>query len=149
MCKPTNSLSWLNADMATLQERLTEVMAAMHWEHADLVRVSGQSSSVVSQWRGKSSKLIKSIGNMAAAQRIEAASGFCALWVAKGEGPKLLARADRTAYSRSNVPASWHARMAHLTPEQLDAVRGAVEAMLASFEAARSGQPRKPLAASA
>lgn len=71
-----------------LQERLAEVMHAMGWEHADLMRVSGQSSSVVSQWLGKSSKLIKTIGKIEAAQAIADASGYSALWIAKGILPK-------------------------------------------------------------
>lgn len=74
--------------MTTLRERITEVMTAKGWEHSDLMRVSGQSSSVVSQWLGKGSKIIKTIGKIEAAQAIEAASGFSALWVAKGIGPK-------------------------------------------------------------
>ena len=65
-------------------------MAAKGWQHADVVRVSGQSSSVVSQWRGVGNgKIIKSIGKIEAAQRLEAASGYAALWIAKGEGPKM------------------------------------------------------------
>lgn len=72
----------------TLVERLKIVMDAMKWTHADLVRVSGQSSSVVSQWLGKSSKIIKTIGKLEAAEAIEQASGFCALWIAKGIGPQ-------------------------------------------------------------
>lgn len=76
----------------TLVDRLQEVMAAMRWTHADLVRVSGESSSVVSQWLGNGSKTIKSIGSLRAAMNIERASGFSALWVAKGDGPKRLSR---------------------------------------------------------
>lgn len=88
-CKPANQFSWLNqVVMATLTQRLEEVMRAMRWEHADLVRVSGQSSSVVSQWLGKGSKEIKKIGKMDAALKIEAESGYAALWVATGQGPK-------------------------------------------------------------
>lgn len=64
-------------------------MAAKGWEHADLVKHSGESSSVVSQWLGKGSKEIKSIGKLEAALNIEAASGYSALWVAKGKGPKM------------------------------------------------------------
>ena len=128
--------------MPTLQDRLQEIMDAMQWSHGDLVRVSGQSSSAVSQWRGKSSKLIKSIGNMEAAQRIEAASGYCALWVAKGKGPKHVARETQPAYGATRVPASWHQRLAELSDEQVNAVLGAVEGMLAAYEAAR-----KPLLA--
>lgn len=133
--------------MSTLQERIAEVMQARQWDHADLVRISGQSSSVVSQWRGKSSKIIKSIGSMKAAQNIEAASGYCALWVAKGEGPKLLARdLPASAYGGSKVPASWHDRLAALEADQLAAVIGAVEAMLIAYEAGRAAAHRKPSA---
>lgn len=74
--------------MTALIDRLSEVMAAKSWEHADLVRVSGESSSVVSQWLGKGSKVIKTIGKIEAAMRIEEASGYAALWIAKGVGPK-------------------------------------------------------------
>lgn len=88
--KPANLFSWLNAAPMnpTLQERMAEVMGAMNWEHADVMRVSGQSSSVVSQWLGKGSKIIKTIGKMEAAEAIERESGYSALWVAKGLGPK-------------------------------------------------------------
>lgn len=74
--------------MATLTDRLTELMDAMSWEHSDVVRISQQSSSVVSQWLGKGSKQIKTIGKMEAAIYLERASGYSALWIAKGLGPK-------------------------------------------------------------
>lgn len=63
-------------------------MQAMSWEYGDLVAASGMSKSVVSQWLGRGSKPIHSIGHMAAAERLEAATGFAALWLAKGQGPK-------------------------------------------------------------
>ena len=81
-------ISCLNSAMPTLIERLEEVMRAMRWSRADLQRVSGQSSSVVSQWLGKGSKEITSIGSLEAAIAIERASGFSSLWVAKGLGSK-------------------------------------------------------------
>lgn len=84
--------------MSTLIERLNTVMQAMGWEHADLVRVSGQSSSVVSQWLGNGSKIIKTIGKMEAAEAIAMESGFSALWIAKGIGPQL---AHQAATSRT------------------------------------------------
>jgi transcriptional regulator with XRE-family HTH domain len=80
-----------------LKDRLREVMEAMAWTHRELMRVSGQSSSVVSQWLGSSTKEIKTIGKLEAAQAIERASGYSALWVAKGMGPKMAAQIDRTA----------------------------------------------------
>lgn len=74
--------------MSTLIDRLQEVMTAKGWDRQDLVRVSGQSSSVVSQWLGHGSKVIKTIGKQEAAEALAAASGYCALWLAKGQGPK-------------------------------------------------------------
>lgn len=63
-------------------------MATMGWQHADLVRISGESSSVVSQWLGKTERPTKSIGRVSAALRLSAASGYCAEWIADGAGPK-------------------------------------------------------------
>lgn len=72
----------------TLKERLAEVMAAMGWEYPALVAASGESHSVVSQWLGRGTKTIHSIGKMEAAERIEEETGYAALWIAKGKGPK-------------------------------------------------------------
>lgn len=74
--------------MSTLKDRLLELMTTMGWEYPDLVAASGMSRSVVSQWLGRGSKTIHSIGRMEAAERLEAASGFAALWLATGQGPK-------------------------------------------------------------
>lgn len=74
--------------MSDLKTRLAEVMRAARWEYPDLVRESGESHSVVSQWLGRGSKEIKTIGKMEAAVRLERATGFSALWIAKGIGPK-------------------------------------------------------------
>ena len=87
--KPANRFSWLNMPVQTLIDRLEEVMAAKDWSYADLVRHSGESRSVVSQWLGRSSKVIHSIGKMQAAERLEEASGYAALWIAKGVGDKM------------------------------------------------------------
>jgi transcriptional regulator with XRE-family HTH domain len=112
--KPTNPVSWLNFVMPTLQERLAEIMEAKKWAYPDLVRVSGESRSVVSQWLGRSSKTIKSIGKVQAAERIEAESGYAALWIAKGLGPKMLPAAEASdaagASATPFVPSSPGAR---------------------------------------
>lgn len=63
-------------------------MTEMGWEHADLVRVSGQSSSVVSQWLGRGSKEIHSIRKPEAAQLIAEASGYEPVWIAIGKPPE-------------------------------------------------------------
>ena len=65
----------------------------MKWTQKDLVRISKQSNSVVSQWLGGSSKVIKSIGKLEAALYLERASGYSALWIAKGMGAKMADRA--------------------------------------------------------
>lgn len=67
-------------------------MREMRWKYTDLVRISGQTQSVVSQWLGRGSKEIKTIGKLEAAIYIERESGFSALWVAKGMGPKRVSR---------------------------------------------------------
>jgi len=102
--------------MSDLQTRLAEVMQAMHWEHADLVRVSKQSSSVVSQWLGKGSKtkIIKTIGKLEAAIYIERASGFSALWVAKNLGPKRVG-----SFSPQALGVGEPSLMPYLTPARL------------------------------
>jgi hypothetical protein len=74
--------------MSELKDRLIEVMDHMKWGPSDLRRVSGQSSSVISQWLGKGSKVIKTIGKIEAAHAIERASGYSAVWLANGNGPK-------------------------------------------------------------
>lgn len=96
--KPANHLSWLNADVSTLKQRLERIMKEKGWEHGDLVRESGQSHSVVSQWLGKGSKEIKSIGKAEAAERLSAATGYRAVWIAKGTGPERGAGAHRRDY---------------------------------------------------
>lgn len=74
--------------MSSLKARLEEIMEVMGWTHADLMRVSRQSSSVVSQWLGKTARPIKSISKVEAAEYLEQETGFAALWIAKGLGPK-------------------------------------------------------------
>jgi hypothetical protein len=69
-------------------------MAARGWVRDDLIRISGQSQSVVSQWLGKSSKIIKTIGKMEAAQALARESGYESLWIAKGIGPKKSGQAN-------------------------------------------------------
>lgn len=72
-------------------ERLREVMEAHDWGEDDIAeKVKDHvSRQAVSQWFGKGSKLIKTIGSMEAAQALEKATGFSALWIAKGEGQKM------------------------------------------------------------
>lgn len=106
----------------SLVERLTLVMSEKGWDRADLVRVSGQSSSVVSQWLGKGSKEIKSIGSMEAAERISVESGFRSLWIAKGTGP----RYRETSPTPSGAGQPSPIQSGSGTPFPLEAVRARV-----------------------
>lgn len=77
--------------MSTLIERLTEVMAHKGWATPQQVAdVAGVSRSAAAQWLGQGSKIIHTIGNMEAAERLERATGYAALWIAKGIGPKIV-----------------------------------------------------------
>lgn len=104
--------------MSTLQNRLEEVMKHMSWDHADLVAVSGQSHSVVSQWLGKGSKVIKSIGKMEAAERIEVKSGYSSLWVAKGIGPKMRPKAEGLTLRIPPTIIAWEDLMSEALPHR-------------------------------
>lgn len=75
--------------MQTLQERIEELMAARSWTVGKVASVAGVSSSAVSQWLGRGgAKSSKSIGDFEVALRLEKESGFSAMWLAKGKGPK-------------------------------------------------------------
>ena len=149
--------------MQSLQERLAEVMAAMGWEHADVMRVSGQSSSVVSQWLGKSSKIIKTIGKIEAAQRLSDASGYGATWIAKGIPPKHVGKREGSAavahevsYTTFDTPPllEWEEVMdlkkvtdvpsdfMLAIPDEALAARGLLKGERVWFKAASVAQPR-------
>lgn len=89
--KPANAISCLKFSMrakTSLQERLEEVMQALSWSEADLIRHSGASRSVVGQWLGKADRPIRTIANVSVALKLQDASGYAAAWIAQGEGPK-------------------------------------------------------------
>lgn len=77
--------------MSTLIERLEEVMASKGWSSPQQIAdVAGVTRSAAAQWLGQGSKIIKTIGKMQAAERLEQETGYRALWIAKGEGPKFV-----------------------------------------------------------
>lgn len=81
--------------METLQTRIELVIQAAGWEtNSEIAKIAGVSRSAVAQWRGQSSKEIKSIA-LAPALRLQEASGFSAEWISRGEGPRMLK--DRVA----------------------------------------------------
>ena len=83
--------------MSTLKERIEEIQEKMGWDNQAMGNVAGVSRSAVAQWRGQGSKIIHSIGNMQAAENLERETGYAALWIAKGEGPKLISQAKQSA----------------------------------------------------
>jgi phage repressor protein C with HTH and peptisase S24 domain len=79
--------------MSTLKERMDEFSQATGWDVGKIAKEAGVSSSAVSQWLGKGSKVIKSIG-IEPATNLEKASGYRAMWLSKGELPKMVAKKE-------------------------------------------------------
>jgi len=147
------------ATMSTLKDRLEEFMAETGWDEAKIRDTVADvvSRSAVSQWLGKSSKIIHTIGNMEAAIYLERASGYSALWLAKGVGPKL-AKAPSAALSAVLEPVSpiaakepirpfqvWPLsprlmeRLRACSPDDLARIEAVVDTMLQSSESLRAG----------
>lgn len=139
-----------------LKARLDEVMRATGWTRADLVRVTGVSSSAVSQWFGHGTKPINKIGDIVAAVNIERASGYSAAWVAVGKGPRYAPGAGAPALAsepaaryvtQTSVPVAaalhtLHAALAHTTPQQRDAAARLLEAWATDPTIRRPSKPR-------
>ena len=70
--------------MSTLQERMSEIMEATGKTVGEIATIAGVSSSAASQWKDGPTKSIKT----GPATRLEAATGYSALWISTGEGPK-------------------------------------------------------------
>lgn len=147
--------------MSTLIERIREVMTSMDWTTPQQVAaVAGVSRSAAAQWLGQGSKIIHTIGNQQAAENLEKETGFCALWIAKGVGPKHVAeqhsgRSGSEYYTEErrhfvsvmepspdyNTTLPWPLkkstaeRIRALTPAQLRQVDDALHVMLRGFEA--------------
>lgn len=58
----------------------------------EIAEIAQVTSSAVSQWLGNGGKIIHSIGSIRAAIYLERATGYSALWLAKGEGPPKVER---------------------------------------------------------
>jgi transcriptional regulator with XRE-family HTH domain len=126
--------------VSTLEDRLREIMTAMSWSRQDLIRVTGQSSSVVSQWLGGGSKPIHSIGRIEAALAIERESGFLAAWVAKGIGPKRKAAAPHWQTAEPGAPYA-------ATPVPADVVVERLAQLLDQLDPAKQGPALQALTA--
>lgn len=81
----------------------------MSWDRGDLLRVTGESSSVISQWLGKGNgPTIHTIGRVSSALKLSAASGYSALWLACGEGPKMASDHSPSWPLRLIKPSQWN-----------------------------------------
>lgn len=76
--------------MNSLKVRMEEFAKATGWDVGRIALEAGVSSSAVSQWFGKGSKIINSIG-IAPATKLENATGYRAMWLSKGQLPKFVA----------------------------------------------------------
>lgn len=70
--------------MGTLQERIAELMAVANLTVGELADIAGVTSSAATQWKDGPTKSLKT----APATRLAAKTGYSALWIANGEGPK-------------------------------------------------------------
>lgn len=80
----TNALGKL-AYMNTLQDRIAEVMAVAGLTVGELADIAGVTSSAATQWKDGPTKTLKA----APAAKLAAKTGFRALWLSSGEGPKM------------------------------------------------------------
>lgn len=70
--------------MSTLEERMAELMAESGWTVGEIAEIAKVSSSAVSQWINGQTLTIK----LEPAILLERESGYSALWLANGKGPK-------------------------------------------------------------
>lgn len=82
--------------MSTPQDRITEMMDTMKWSVTEVAGVAGVTPSAVSQWLGNG-KTTGRISSVKTAMRLQMASGFSAMWLADGEGPKMVTPVVTTA----------------------------------------------------
>ena len=100
LCK----LSYMNA----LKDRMEEFSRATGWDVGRIAKEAGVSSSAVSQWFGKGSKEIHSIG-IKPATNLEKSTGFSALWLSKGVPPKMVGEAKPFDQNITKVAAGLRA----------------------------------------
>jgi hypothetical protein len=92
-----------------LKARLRAVMDEMKWSRADLVREAEVSSPLVSQWLGGGSNPVTEMKKLDPAVRLEKKTGFSALWIAQGIGPRHVERDSQAAqqFSAGGEAPAW------------------------------------------
>ena len=85
---PLNDLAGLIDDMA-LKDRINEIIKA-GYSKAEIARAAGKTPSAVTQWLTGETKEIKADS----AAGIQAKTGFSAVWIATGKGPRYIKNKD-------------------------------------------------------
>lgn len=114
----------------TLDERIQSLMDEQGWSAAKLARVAKVSSAAVYQWLGKGGN-VKSLG-IESALRLQSASGLSALWLSKGQGPRLAAAQPRAGIDQASLDEVL-ARLAVLLAPMTESDRHAAAAVMARF----------------
>lgn len=91
--------------MVPLKLRIEEVMQSKNWKIAAVARAAKVSHSAVSQWLGRGNTHTETINSTAAANLADA-SGFNAVWLATGKGPKLVSAESSPADTASGLALS-------------------------------------------
>jgi phage repressor protein C with HTH and peptisase S24 domain len=85
----SSTLTYENSKLAymnTLQDRIAEVMTVAGLTVGELADIAGVTSSAATQWKDGPTKTLKA----APAAKLSAKTGFSALWLSSGEGPKMV-----------------------------------------------------------
>lgn len=109
--------------MQTLQERIAELMDATGLTVGGMAEIAGVTSSAATQWKDGPTKSLKT----GPATKLASATGFSAMWIATGEGPKKLSQGS-AAPAPSNV-----ADAPALSPSRLVPVVGHVKGGMDGF----------------
>ena len=114
--------------MATLQERIAELMAATGLTVGGMADIAGVSSSAVTQWKDGPTKSLKT----GPATKLANATGFSAMWIATGEGPKQLPPGAAPP-APSNVAAAPALSTSRLVPV-VGHVKGGIDGFLEEMQ---------------
>ena len=83
--------------MTVLADRMKELEDQFGLTVGEIAKLCGVTSSAVSQWFGTKGKASNEIGSVRAAVMLERRTGWSALWIAYGEGPKIVMPTGKVA----------------------------------------------------
>lgn len=110
--------------MSALKDRIEELQRITGWNDTQTAKAAGVSRSAVAQWAGKGSKIIHAISDVEVALNLERETGLSALWIAKGNGPKMAA--DRLSADFWPFSAIDEKKVRELDPPVKDRFEGAI-----------------------